>query len=200
MIPKIEFRYSPMYDSQHRLNPRVAESLKKRDKNYPTVLETINFKKDLEKIWEKEGDKILRKISEFTEIEWNEKGIICYIISAGAQMSDPLTVRVYENIEDGFDTLTHELIHCIFRFFKKKKGVEWENYLKSKYSDLSQITINHIFLHAIHKKIYLNLFNKDRLKKDIEINGKDPDYAKSWEIVEKEGYENIIKKFKELTK
>ena len=57
-------------------------------------------------------------------------------------------------------------------------------------------TKNHIFVHALHKEIYLKLFDEKRLKRDIEKCQKHEDYKRAWEIVEKEGYKNIIKEFR----
>jgi len=101
---------------------------------------------------------------------------------------------------DFIDTLTHELIHQIHIQNGKKVNELQKNYIPKKYPNESQLTSNHIFVHAIHKKIYLSLFNKTRLNRDIKRCEKSPDYKRAWEIVEKEGYENLINKFRELTK
>ena len=58
------------------------------------------------------------------------------------------------------------------------------------------MTNSHILLHAVHKEIYLRLFDEKRLKRDIKKCQKYKDYKRSWEIVEKEDYENIINEFR----
>jgi hypothetical protein len=50
-------------------------------------------------------------------------------------------------------------------------------------------------LHAFHSHIYLKFFDEERLKQDIKRVKKLKDYRKSWEIVEREGYEKIINEF-----
>ena len=69
-----------------------------------------------------------------------------------------------------------------------------------KYRDESIMTKNHILLHAVHKKLYLKFFNKGRLNNDIKNCQNWEDYKRSWEIVEKTGADNMIRKFKEVVK
>ena len=65
------------------------------------------------------------------------------------------------------------------------------SYVYRKYKNESRTTQIHIPLHAIHEHILRTLFNEKRLKR--EINDVDvKDYIRSWEIVQKEGYQNII--------
>ena len=200
MILKIKFVYSSIYDRRYRESPRIQKILKDKDKSYPSIKKITNYVKSIEELWKKQDNKILREIEKVTGLKWKEKEIKCYVIGFGRCFSDPLTMKLFENKNDFIDILTHELIHQI-QFQNSKKTREWfKLYLKNNYKKESHSTKSHISVHAIHKKIFLNLFNKKRFERQINFHKKFPDYKKAWEIVEKEGYENIIKKFKELTK
>ena len=189
-MPKIEFVYSDVYD-------RIWTKVKEKDK---TSVKTIEkYVKDIEKIWGKIETKVLNKISKVSGLKWKEKKIKCYVLKSGRCFSDPLTIVYFKDKRDFIDFLVHELIHQI-----QIQGADnfhmWLRYLRKKYPKESQLTINHIFLHSVHKKIYLKLFNKKRLEHDLTISEKYHDYKRAWEIVEEEGADNIIKKFKENIK
>ena len=66
------------------------------------------------------------------------------------------------------------------------------NFLDKQYKKESGLTINHIIVHAIHSKIYLEHFNDKELNSNIERDERDKDYARSWIIVNDLGYEKII--------
>ena len=89
------------------------------------------------------------------------------------------------------------MIHQLFtqgENFKKSKKA-WD-YINKKYNKESLKTRIHIPVHAIHTHMYLKFFNKKRLERDIKWASSFPDYKKAWEMVEKEGYKNIISNFK----
>ena len=67
----------------------------------------------------------------------------------------------------------------------------WE-YFKRKYKKESFTTKIHIPLHALHSHIYYKFFNEKRLKRDVKEMSQLPDYKKSWQIIQEEGYQNII--------
>jgi hypothetical protein len=201
MIPKIIFRYSWVYDNNYRNSPIIKKRLDGQNKNYPSMNKISNYIAKIEPIWRKKEKTILKTISEISGLKWTEKAVICYVIGFGRCFSDPLTVRLYENKDDFIDTLTHEMIHQM-HIQNIKKSLKWKKYLQGKYNNESIITRNHIFLHSVHYHLYLKLFNKKRLNRDINFCKKVrvEDYVRSWQIVQKETPEAIIKKFKEVTK
>lgn len=58
------------------------------------------------------------------------------------------------------------------------------------------LTINHVMIHAILEAVYTKLGLVDEIVHDIESHKRHPDYARAWEIVKKEGYENILAQIK----
>jgi len=205
MIPEIEFRYSWFYDNLFRNSKDIKELLKKKNlnrkakKKYPTMKKVIKYRNEVWLIWKKHEKEILKAIQKVSSLKWKEKKIKVYFVGFHRPFSDPLTMPIYANKNYFIDILTHELIHKIqnqnIHLWKK-----WKKEVNKKYSKESDTTKNHIFLHAVHWKILLDLFGEKRLKYIFRRSEKFPDYKRSWEIVEKEGYENIIKKFKESQK
>jgi len=200
MIPKIEFKYSWIYDEYFRVDPRVKKFLKEVKREYPSYNETLNYIKKIKPVWKKHENKILELIQKITGLKWREKKMLVYIVGTCIPFSDPLTIGKRMSDRDFVDTLTHELIHQIQIQDKKfwEKWKRWEKYLVKNYKDESLNTQIHIFVHAVHWKILLKVFNEKRLRENIEEHRKYVDYKKAWKIVEKEGPGNIIKQYKKL--
>lgn len=205
MIPEIEFRYSWIYAKRlafYTYYPKnVPNNVEKNiDNYYHKSKKTI---KNLNKIWSKKGDQILKKIQQVSGFKWKEKKIIVYLAPVKGAFSDPLTMssRIAEKPKDAIDLLTHELLHQIqSQNSEKVDNNYYKRHIRKKYKKEIITTQNHIFLHAAHKKIYLELIGEDRLNNDIKKCQKAPGYKRAWEIVEEEGYENILNQFKKLTK
>ena len=113
----------------------------------------------------------------------------------GKSISDPLTVTLSNKGEQFIDTLTHELIHQL-QIQNASLLKKWWELINEKYSKESKVTKNHILLHALHTKLLKERYGEERLKINIAKSKDSQDYKRSWEIVNQEGYENIIQKFK----
>jgi len=201
VTPKVIFRYSWIYDKI--LRDLRTKEIKSFYKNRVPSFDTIyKFTKKIENVWIKDEKNIVKEISKITGLRWKEKEIPCYVVCSCRPFSDPLTIPAYLKYPDYFvDVLTHELIHQIMIQNMESNGSKklWR-YIHKKYKCFPKTTRIHIPIHAIHKHIYLKFFNEKRLKRDIKFSQKSKDYKKSWDIVEKEGYENIIKELKKITK
>ena len=194
MIPKIVFRYSENYDEI------VKKSLAlELNEDYPSPSEIREYLEEVKVLWEKEEKRILEKISEIINLDWIWNKINCYVVGKGRNFSFPLTLTIWTEKTDFIDVLTHELIHRL-EFQHQIHRNKWLKYLNEKYKKENDKTKKHILVFAIHKKIYLNFFNKERLNRNIKRNENMPEYKRAWEIVEQEGHENIIKEFRKSTK
>lgn len=194
MIPKIIFKYSWVYDQNWKEWIKIYK--RKKDK-YPSAKQTLNYIEKVEKVWRKDEKNILKELSKVTGLKWKSKIIYCYVVGRCIPFSDPLTLPVYDKPDYFIDVLVHELIHQLFiqrgNIEKSKKA--WD-YINRKYRKEPLTTRIHIPLHAIHSHIYLKFFDKKRLIRDIKLISFLPEYKKSWEIVQREGYKKIIKEFK----
>ncbi len=198
MIPKIEFKYSYIYDDLFRNSVELKKLLKKSGKKYPSPMEIIDFMNDLEVVWKREGNKILEEISEISGLNWKNHEISCYIVGACRPMSDPLTIKICNDITHAIDILTHELIHSLQADVNDKKWEKWQKYLDNEYPRETKTTKDHIFLNAVHMALYLDFFGADRLMRDMWNSNVSSDYKRSWEIVEKEGPDKIVRKFRQI--
>jgi hypothetical protein len=194
MMPQIVFRYSWIYDQNWR---EWIKIYKIKTGKYPSTNQILNYIKKIEKLWRKDEKKILEELSKISGLTWKSEVICCYVVGRCIPFSDPLTLPVYNKYPDYFiDVLVHELIH---QLFTQNGNIErsrnaW-NYINRKYRKESRTTRIHIPLHAIHSHIYLNFFGEKRLNRDVKLISFLLDYKRSWEIVQKEGYQKIIREF-----
>jgi len=186
--PKIIFKYSWIYDQTWK-----EGLIGKKSKKYPSSKRILNYIKKVQKLWRKDEKKVLLELSKISHLDWKSKFIYCYVVGRCRPFSDPLTMPVYEKHPDYFiDILTHELIHNLFiQNFKRMKR-SWQ-YFYRKYKKETERTKHHILLHAIHSHIYLKFYGEKRLKRNVSFPIRD--FKKSWQIVQNEGYKNIIREF-----
>ncbi len=198
MIPKIEFRYSYIYQEEVHL-PKIKNYNRKKWEK-----EVDRFLLQVEKEWVKTSKSILKYMQDITGLKWKENKIICYVInlSESGPISDPLTIPIklkYKKdiftltVDRFIDMLIHELIHNLFIQNENKIDNYFGELINKKYKNMSWNTKIHIPVHAIHKKIFDKFFEEGRLKKEIEACSYYPEYKKAWEIVLEEGEDEIIK-------
>lgn len=198
MLPKIRFKYSWIYD---RMWQEAYRRKGKPKTGYPPNWKKLErYAREIELIWRRIEKKVLREMEKISSLGWKKREIICYIVTKCRPFSAPLTIRVYKDKTYFIDILVHELFHNLFTQNQEKYLRYYFRYLKKKYPKYYLMVRSHILLYAMHKKLYLDYFGKKRLLRDIEkanqFAKKYPEYKKAWEIVEKEGYESIIKEFK----
>lgn len=194
MLPKIKFKYSWVYDEMWK----EAYGIKAEPEEYPDCKRLERYTGSVEKVWRKIEKNVLREMQRLSGLKWNGGEIICYAVTKVRPFSVPLTVPVYKDKTQFIDILVHELIHNLFG--QNKGRLLKDSKFYKKYRKYNLKTRIHILLLAIHKALYLKFFSKKRIKRDIDraekYSKKYPQYKRAWEIVEKEGYENIIKEFR----
>jgi len=196
MIPKLTFRYSTVYDRRYRDSKGLREKMEKKSIMYPSHKKIRDYIKKVDPLWRKIEKQVFSEISKITGLKWNQKEVICYVIGYGRPFSDPLTMKIFDKKDDFIDTLVHECIHQI-QVQNRNINKRWVKYIGKKYPKESRVTRNHIFIHAIHEKVYLKLFSEKRLKHELKIR-KNEDYIRAWEIVKEEGADNLIKVLRKL--
>lgn len=183
MLPKVTFKRSWLYD----------EALK-RERGFFMPSDVLFDKRirALEKLWKEWGRKMLRELETVTKLSWHELDITCYITAGVISYSDPLTITVRKNAYSMFDTLTHELIHRILSEPENYKIIHrnWCS-LMTLYQSEKLGARTHAVIHAIHTHILKKFFGMRRLKKEME-RIRHPNYIRAWNIVKRDGYQNII--------
>ena len=199
-IPEIRIKYNRLIDPIFIFYCQNNPELKKSGWNdwVPPQKEGIDRRVENYKTeWVKYEEKILKGLIEITGLDFKNQIIDVHIVSGNPrQISNPLIIKSGFLPDEFVDVLTHELLHRLLTINKIKKEIM----VSEKYTEETVATQNHIIVHALLKYIYLDILKDDsRLRKNIEDSKKHStnEYARAWDIVEKEGYMKLINEFKD---
>lgn len=188
-MPKVIFTYSSIYNRILSQIPKYSE--------IPDSKLTARYIAKFEKAWRPFESKIFVAIAKTTGFKWHEKEIPCYVTGGYGAFSDPLTVSMRKDTEHCIDTLTHELIHRNISHdeISKINSKKWRAHMK-RYSKENRVVAVHVYIHAVHQKVILDLFGQGRFEKERNKMRHNTDYNRAWEIVEEVGYQKIIDSLK----
>ncbi len=191
-IPKIEFRYSKVYLEQ-LLGCSIDDDVNSKLKGFVPLYHDY---------WEPYAEKIPLKLSEITGLAWKEEQILCYIVGKHRSFSDPLSIKTWESGEPFLYDMTHELIHRLLSVDNYGMLERFWSWARDKYGDEGDLVVNHIPVHAVQTELLLGMSLEKLLDWD-RSRSKRPGseaYARAWEIVDREGYKNIIEKIRTSAK
>jgi len=113
-----------------------------------------------------------------------------FIVSAtDKDMSAPLIIRSRYEPKEFVNVLMHELLHIILT----------DNNVTIAFGDESKTTKNHIYVFALLTYLFKEILHDERgleLEKKKSDSEKNLEYRRAWDIVEKNGYKEIISTLK----
>lgn len=208
-IPEIRINYARL------LQEDVSKKISKLNNWWlPSDEKSMERTEDYRRAWKPKEPQILILMQDCLGVAFYKKVIDVHIAANILPKSQPLIISMQDTPDQFIDTLTHELIHVLLTDNSKLslQGANrdfqisnvWQNMFNSE-QDLS--TLSHIPVFAVFKKIMLDVHqDSSRIDRDKEMLKKfgSTSYLKSWDYVEKVGYEEIIEKLKnsyaEITK
>lgn len=199
MIPKIIIRYNRFLD------PIFIEWVKGQEKfkeaSIPSQKDVFKRIKNYRDLWDKYGSLILKNMIKITGLTFKRNQIDIHVVSVNPRsFSFPIIIKSRHDDVSFINTITHELIHCLFSDNSEKvnKHIPWDKEIIGQ-----DIGNDHVIVHAILKYIYLDVLKSPKnLKENIllsEFPGNEG-YAIAWKIVEDIPYKEIIREFKRRLK
>ncbi len=144
--------------------------------------------KELERVWKKDGVVIEQALKEVTGLRFSKNTKLDCFINTKVSFSCPLSVKV-DTVSEMKDTLIHELIHILLDHNEDKIKKSWFKFHELFKEEVFTTRV-HVFIHAAHllvaKKITPNRIKHIRFSRE-------PDYVRSWKIVDNFGAEKVIK-------
>lgn len=180
MRPKIIFHHAKL------LEPFFEAYTLEKQSDYvqPPLDDFLKSLEENKKEWGKVEKVFIKTIKKTFKLSFHRKVLDIYVVrGARMSMSKPIIIKFNYNPKLFQYSLIHELTHVLLVNNKIKPG----------FSDEKLNTRNHIHLFAFVEKIYREVFKDEEMLKEIKILSTSEEYKRAWEIVEKEGYNKLIK-------
>jgi len=194
MIPKINIEYNRFLDP-------IFQSWVRNERAYKGIIPSRKYvlKRTLryKKLWQKDGEAILKALIKVSGLRFSRNQIEVHVVSVNPRsFSSPIVMKSRYDDVDFINTITHELIHCLFsdNFDRVNAYLPWDQNIKKR-----DTANDHVFLHAILKYIYLDVLKSPKhLKKNLAISKKPSNegYIQAWNIVTSGSYMEIIEEFR----
>jgi hypothetical protein len=152
--------------------------------------------RELEKNWQRYEEHILIHLQDITGLSFAQNIIDVYVVDPDrlGGMSDPLTIGGATGKRRFIFMLAHELTHRLMEC--NTQGVDWHTMAWKMYPKENHLTAHHVIVHAVLEALFTTINKKNLLSEDIKISQKQLAYKRAWEIVEEEGYKNILDKIR----
>ncbi len=149
--------------------------------------EFVKAAAEYQKIWEKEGQKIVKAIEKYSGLTFKTK-VINALTFEGISYSSPLQLNSSYNPSRKEGTLVHELIHRLL--VENNFWLPEENFLEEV----------HKIIDLILYDIWVELLGEKGAKdnKEVEIGYGNPAYKKAWDWALSFPKEKRAKKFQEM--
>lgn len=194
-IPQIRIKYAWLLagEASGVMNEKYGDGTPLRSyEEYEKIAETYRG------WWSQCGEDILKGICDILDLEFSQNSIDIYIAPWFNPISDPMVVGpAFTSADALVNTITHELIHRLLTdnttiAYNHDFLADWKQAFGANHE---WNTLVHIPVHAVMKKLYLDVINRpDLLEFDIANTKSNPPYAKAWQYVNNEGYDEIIDK------
>ncbi|HEU4830612.1 MAG TPA: hypothetical protein VFS65_00385 [Candidatus Saccharimonadales bacterium] len=170
-----------------------------------TPLETFEYYKGIAdeytRWWEPFGDDILEDLCKILNLRFRQNTIDVHVAPWFYAFSVPMVIGVIFKTKDKLiNVLTHEIIH---RLLTDNTTYEYSHDFVALWrgmfgDELSQNALIHVPVHAVMKKLYVDIMDRpDLVKLDQKSVSKNPSYVEAWEYVDRHGYDEIVKKLRQ---
>jgi hypothetical protein len=193
MLPAIRIKFGfflePIFEAHHKTEHPEWKS--------PPEDEVYKKVDQFREAWKLREAKIVQGLVDTLGLEFYQNVIDVFIVSGmRGGFSSPMVISSHPEPDRFVDILTHELTHRLISDNTKK--IEWKALHQEQFPDVKEtLVLNHIFVHAVHKNIYLEVLSEPyRYERDLARCENFPAYKEAWRIVNEVGYQNIINSFK----
>ena len=186
-LPRVKIMYDETYDEA------IHQLVEKRHTHMAHMGGQL-FARRLRKATKPMLKRFLVTAENVTGLKWRWHIVRCYVAhDIPFDFDNPMTIKIRGNMKDATETFFHELAHQME--LQNNERIRHRNNLSRKYRNEPKDTREHIFAHAVLWKVYEKLYGRARLKKIIAGYRLWPEHYRGWQIVKKEGADNILKAY-----
>lgn len=197
-IPQIRFEYAWLLAdaASQVLNEKWGDGTPLQSYDYYT-----GIARKYAEWWEPIGDSILEGLCTITNLQFRQTIIDIHVAPWFYAFSSPMVIGVIFKDQDSLvNIVTHEIIHrLLIDNTSYEYGYDFAAMWRSMFGkDLTKNALVHVPVHAIMKKLYIDVLDRpDLVELDKKTVADQPDYVAAWEYVDSVGYEEIIQKLNE---
>jgi hypothetical protein len=194
-MPKIDVKYARFLDPVFKAY--VASDPRWKDVVVPTEDEVKEHIARYREAWDQVGPRMLEGACDVLGLSFDRPVIDVYVVSLNPRsFSDPIVIKSGHEPREFPSVLMHEFLHRLF-------SINIDRVYKEIFSEMfpneTTTTQNHVVVHAVLKYLYLDVLHDEVMfaaHKERSKTHPTSDYARAWEIVDEQGYKNIIESFK----
>lgn len=146
--------------------------------------------------WRPYNDSALQGICSILDLQFRQNIIDVNIAPWFSPISDPMVIGpAFESQDELVNTIIHEMIH---RLITDNTSIEYNHDFISDWKKLfggshDWNTLVHIPVHAVMKKLYLDILNRpDLIELDMEQLREQQAYSDAWRYVNENNYSEIV--------
>ncbi len=183
VVPEVRIKHGHFLDGMLRFTKksRVPSVVRKKVADYKAV-------------WEPHSDAILTAMIQKLECDFNQSKIDVYIVGRyNGAYSDPLVMSAGYDLDEFVPLLAHEISHRLLtdNTMNMPVGEIWTEMFPSE----ARIVRNHIVVFALMRYVFIDALKRPDLLDPEYITARGH-YRKAWDVVDKQGYKNILTRFK----
>jgi hypothetical protein len=165
--------------------------------SYPSAEEVLKKVEEFKKSWQ-EMSSALTFVQQVLGLNFYQTLIDVYVVGHTQHpISSPVVISSTKTESVFVDSLTHELLHRLISDNKQK--IRAREILAKLFPKETMLCRNHIVLHAVLEKVYLEFLHQpERLSDNRARDESAVDYRRAWKIVQKQGSDAVISRFRQL--
>lgn len=182
---------------------RLWELTPKPRPPYPSEAQVQKRLREYRATWDVHGDRLLEALCQRFNLRFRQSEIEMFIVRNALPIASPLTIDTRRAPQHFLDLACHELLHRLFA--NNTLGLAPRKIFPKMFPGEAHNVQGHVLVHAGLQYLYEEVWKQpSRTHRDINIARArqtrrirpTPDYARSWQIVEKRGYRELIAEFK----
>ncbi|MFO0704813.1 MAG: hypothetical protein U0517_02425 [Candidatus Andersenbacteria bacterium] len=193
--PVIRISYNRLLDPFFRSFFELQHAGTPKNSTYTSPEVVLKKVSEFINAWKKR-ESVLEFMQETLSLEFYQNAIDVHVVGfIKHAISSPMIISSTKSVDAFVDSLTHELLHRLVSDNTKK--IPAGKILLNLYPKESRLCRNHIVVHAVLKKIYLEFFKEAERLTAIQVRDKKASaYMRAWELVDTLGADSIIAQFK----
>lgn len=158
--PSLNYKYSFVYDKQWSIALHRLFDAQKNEEQHKVFINKLR-----DELTENNEARIMQSISKYTGLAWRQDSISIYFVNnlnlKTVGFSDPLTIKINDDIDSVCETIIHELVHVILTS-NHDTSEKVVRHLSKVFPHDEKTTTLHIIVNAVTKRVFTEVFGFEK--------------------------------------